>query len=238
MSDVAIITGGTGSIGAAICEVLSSQGWTCVAADLVEPPPGTLPWEFEHVDVSSTASVDTLIGRASSLGKIRALVNAHGILRETLWNDESDENVEAILDVNLKGVFRVTRAVAMMMADGGSIVNLSSVTATMGRTRNAYVYQATKAGIESFTRTMAIELAPRVIRVNCVAPGYLSEPMRGEGAALRAQQGGNEALAQLTPFSRLVTPMEVATAIGFLCSPSASGISGVVLPVDGGQRAY
>lgn len=238
MSDVAIITGGTGSIGAAICEVLSTQGWTCVAADLVEPPAGARPWKFERVDVGSTASVGALIGKASSLGTIRALVNAHGILRETLWDAENDENVDAIVNVNLKGVFRVTRAVARVMADGGSIVNLSSVTAAMGRTRNAYVYQATKAGVESFTRTMAIELAPREIRVNCVAPGYLSEPMRGEGAVLRARQGGNDALAQFTPFGRLVTPKEVAAAIAFLCSPSASGISGVVLPVDGGQRAY
>jgi 3-oxoacyl-[acyl-carrier protein] reductase len=108
----------------------------------------------------------------------------------------------------------------------------------MGRTSSAFVYQATKAGVESITRSFAVGLASREIRVNCVAPGYLSEPMRGEGQVLRARQGGNEALKSFTPFGRLVTPNEVAEVVAFLCSSRASGISGVVLPVDGAQRAY
>lgn len=238
MSDVAIVTGGTGSIGAAVCQALAAQGWTCIAADLVEPPNGAPDWTFQRLDVTSAESVGELVAAGAALGTIRALVNAHGILRETPWESESEDEADAILDTNLRGVFRVTRMVGSAIANGGSIVNLSSVTASMGRTRNAYAYQAAKAGVESFTRTMAIALADREVRVNCVAPGYLSEPMRGEGAVLRARQGGNEALARFTPSGRLVTPQEVATAIAFLCSPAASGISGVVLPVDGGQRAY
>src|SRR5690606_5771392 len=129
-------------------------------------------------------------------------------------------------------------AAAPRIAERGAMVNFSSVTAAMGRTRNAFAYQATKAGVEAMTRSFAMELAPREIRVNCIQPGYLSEPMRGAGATARARQGGNAALERLTPFGRLVTPAEVAEVAAFLCSRRASGISGAVIPVDGGQRAY
>lgn len=238
MADVAIVTGGTGSIGVAVCATLQAQGWVVVAADLVAPPDEPLQWSFEKLDVRSTAGIRDLVDLSASLGTLRALVNAHGILHETPWDDDDEDRLDAILDINFKGVARMSRAAGRALAEGGSIVNLSSVTASMGRTRNAYAYQSAKAGVESLTRTMAIALAPRGVRVNCVAPGYLSEPMRGDGSILRAQQGGNEALAQFTPSGRLVTPAEVAEAIAFLCSKRSSGISGVVLPVDGGQRAY
>ena len=148
MADAAIVTGGTGSIGTAVCEALSAAGFVCLAADLVEPA-GDSPWEFQRLDVASHASIGELLARAKSLGPLRALVNAHGILRETPWDSEAEEQVDAILDINLKGVFRVTRAVAPMIADGGAIVSLSSVTASMGRTRNAYAYQAAKAGVDT-----------------------------------------------------------------------------------------
>ncbi len=237
MPDVAIVTGGTGSIGAAVCETLASQGWICLAADLVQPatPPA---WRFQHLDVLSAASIQEVVAQAGTLGTLRALVNAHGVLHHTPLADGADEAVDRILAINLKGVARMSRAAAGSIADGGAIVNLSSVTASMGRTRDAYAYQAAKAGVESLTRTFAIALAPREVRVNCVAPGYLSTPMRGEGAELRARQGGNDELKKFTPFGRLVTPHEVAEVVAFLCSARASGISGVVLPVDGGQRAY
>jgi NAD(P)-dependent dehydrogenase (short-subunit alcohol dehydrogenase family) len=238
MPDVAIVTGGTGSIGAAICQILGAQGWSCLAADLVEPEAGASGSDFEHLDVRSYASIRHVIDRACSLGTLRALVNAHGILRETPLSQEAEDAIDAVLETNLKGVARVLNAAAGVIADRGAVINLSSVTASMGRTQNAYAYQAAKAGVEALTRTFAIALAPREVRVNCVAPGYLSTPMRDTGAELRTRQGGNAALERFTPFGRLVTPWEVAEVVAFLCSSRASGISGVVLPVDGGQRAY
>lgn len=238
MPDVVIVTGGTGSIGAAVCEVMATQGWTCLAADAVEPPEAS-GHAFERLDVRSSASVGRVVDRARELGTLRALVNAHGILRETpLGSGVDDEAVNDVLAVNLKGVAKMSNAAAPEIADGGAIVNLSSVTAAMGRTRDAYAYQAAKAGVEALTRTFAVALAAREVRVNCVAPGYLSAPMRGAGAELRARQGGNAALAGLTPFGRLVTPLEVAEVVAFLCSARASGVSGTVLAVDGGQRAW
>lgn len=238
MTDVAIVTGGTGSIGSAISRCLVSEGWSVLMGDLLPPTGRVDGCDFIELDVTSEHSVNAAFDRAAALGTVKALVNAHGILRETTVGTYNEENVEAILDVNLKGVARTCNAAVRRIADGGAIVLLSSVTASMGRTQNGYAYQATKGGVESLTRTFAIALAPRGVRVNCIAPGYLSEPMRGEGAALRARQGGNAALEQFTPFGRLVTPQEVAQVVAFLCSPRASGISGVVLPVDGGQRAY
>jgi len=143
-----------------------------------------------------------------------------------------------VLAVNLEGVARLLALSGPRMADGAAVVTVSSVTASMGRTQAAAVYQASKAGVEALTRSYAIALAPRGVRVNCVAPGYLSQPMQGEGTVLRARQGGNATLTAMTPMGRLVTPEEVAEVIAFLCSSRASGISGVVLPVDGAQRAW
>jgi 3-oxoacyl-[acyl-carrier protein] reductase len=243
MADVAIITGGTGSIGRAVCEVLAADGWICIAGDLVEPDEAVKPGvHFHPLDVGSADSIAGLLDRAQSIGTLRALVAAHGILAETPFGAPLDAAEEAavdrIIDVNLKAVARLCSAAAPAIADGGAIVTLSSVTASMGRAKGAFAYQATKAGVEALTRTFAIALAPREIRVNCIQPGYLSEPMRGAGAQLRARQGGNKALEAFTPFGRLITPREVAEAIAFLCSRRASGISGTVLPVDGGQQAY
>jgi NAD(P)-dependent dehydrogenase (short-subunit alcohol dehydrogenase family) len=118
------------------------------------------------------------------------------------------------------------------------MVFLSSITASIGRAHGGFAYLATKGGIESLTRAFAVALGARGIRVNCVAPGFVSVPMQGDGAEARAKRGGSEALLPFTPLKRLVTPEEVGDAIAFLCSSRASGISGVIVPVDAGQKAF
>jgi NAD(P)-dependent dehydrogenase (short-subunit alcohol dehydrogenase family) len=238
MIDVALVTGGTGSIGREICDRLEANGFAVLAADPVKIDEAATGRPWIELDVRSISSIARAINEAQSLGSLKALVNAHGILHETKVMDIADDVMQRITDVNLQGVARMCSAVSKIIVDGGAIVNLSSVTASMGRTQNSLIYQATKAGVESITRSFAVALAHREIRVNCVAPGYLSEPMRGDGRVLRALQGGNDALKSFTPFGRLITPNEVAHVVAFLCSSGASGISGVVLPVDGAQRAY
>jgi NAD(P)-dependent dehydrogenase (short-subunit alcohol dehydrogenase family) len=238
MIKVAIVTGGTGSIGSAVCTCLLAQGWTVVAADIAEP--GELPknLHFAKLDVTSTASINAVFDVAAALGNVQALVNAHGILLETTVGSYDEERFQAVLDINLKGVARMCDAAVSRIADRGAIVQLSSVTAMMGRAKGSSAYVASKAGVEALTRNFAVALASREVRVNCVAPGFVSQPMAGEGSMLRARQGGNDAVQSFTPFGRLVTPREVAEVICFLCSERASGVSGVVIPVDGGQLAF
>ncbi|WP_137179467.1 SDR family NAD(P)-dependent oxidoreductase [Roseomonas sp. AR75] len=238
MTGVALVTGGAGSIGRAIGRRLAAQGLHVLLADVVPPaemPEGCAP---EPLDVRDAGAIAALLDRATQAGPLAALVLAHGILRETPPLVLAEAPMREVLDINLEGVARVLALAAPRMADGGAIVTLSSVTAAMGRTQAAVAYQASKAGVESLTRSYAVALAPRGVRVNCVAPGYLSVPMAGDGAMLRARQGGNAALTAFTPFGRLVTPEEVAAVAAFLCAPGSSGVSGVVLPVDGAQRAW
>ncbi len=238
MANVAIVTGGAGSIGWAACRKLAADGWTVVAADARAPAELLANCTFAEVDVRSPESVTALFDTAAARGKIGALVTAHGILRETQVGTFDEDAVAEVFGINLTAVARLCSVGAERLADRGAMVLISSVTAQMGRAHGAFAYQATKGGVESLTRALAVALGPREVRVNCVAPGYISVPMRGEGAEVRARHGGTKPLLALTPFKRLVTPDEVADAIAYLCSMRASGVSGVVIPVDGGERAF
>jgi 3-oxoacyl-[acyl-carrier protein] reductase len=238
MTGCAIVTGGGGSIGLALGPRLAALGLDVLLADLLPPTDPPAGCRAFALDVRDAGSIAALLEEATRHAPLRAVVVAHGILRETPPLSPAEATVREVLAVNLEAVARLLALAGPRMAEGGAIVTLSSVTASMGRTQAAAAYQASKAGVESLTRTHAIALAPRGVRVNCVAPGYLSQPMRGEGAVLRERQGGNAALTAMTPMGRLVTPEEVAEVVAFLCSPRASGVSGVVLPVDGAQRAW
>lgn len=235
---VAIVTGGSGSIGAASAQCLARDGWTVVQADTAAPSELAPGAKFHDLDVHSNESIRRGIEFCASLGELHAVVIAHGILLETDPSDIDEEKLDAIIEVNLKGVARVCSLAGRDLSEGSAIVTLGSFIASLGRGVNGFVYQATKAAVESLTRTYAIQLAPRDIRVNCVAPGFVTMPMRGEGATLRSLQGGNEKLRKLIPLGRLVTPTEVGDVVAFLCSDRASGMTGTVIPVDGGLRAY
>jgi NAD(P)-dependent dehydrogenase (short-subunit alcohol dehydrogenase family) len=236
VTDVAIVTGAAGGLGRAICARLAADGLTIAAADVITPEdPGNYAWL--ELDVRSTESIEAAVRAASELGRLRAVVNSHGILHFTDPADFSDDVMRAIIDVNLEGVARMCSIASRYLQADGSIVSLSSVVAGMGRAKGAFVYGATKAGIESLTRYFAVAFGPKGIRVNAVAPGFVTLPMSGDGAKMRAVQGGDEAVLQFSPMGRLVTPEEIANAVAFLSSPQASGISGAVIPVDVGQRA-
>jgi 3-oxoacyl-[acyl-carrier protein] reductase len=238
MADVAIVTGGTGSIGAATARRLVRDGFTVVLADLQQPRDPIDGCLFSPLDVRSQDSVADVFRYAATWGLVRVVVAAHGILHETPIDTFNTEQIEAIIAINLTGTARVAQMAGEKLADDGAMVFVSSITASIGRAHGGYAYLATKGGIESLTRAFAVALGERGVRVNCVAPGFVSVPMQGTGAESREKRGGTAGLMPFTPLKRLVTPEEVADAIGFLSSPRASGISGVVLPVDAGQAAF
>lgn len=233
---VAVVAGGTGAIGSAIARKLQLLGFHIVAADkdARAVPQGQ---SFHACDLTKPEDVAALFEFASKSGVIRCVVAAQGILRETPAGHSDLAAVSQVIDVNLKSVAYVCDAAKAHLLPPASIILISSWTATAGRLKNAYAYQATKAGLESLTRTFAVAYGPLGIRVNCVAPGFMAEPMKGEGAELRAQQGGMDSVIKGAPLGRLIEGVDIANAVAFLCSDEARAITGVVLPVDAGYRA-
>lgn len=233
---VAIVTGGTGAIGSAICARLQAAGLRIVAADL-DAQPVPQGQTFFACDVTDPVRIEELLVFAARLGRVTCIVAAHGILLETRAGAGDLAAVSRILDINLKSVAYLCDLAGRHLAPPASIVLISSWTAFAGRIRNGYGYQAAKAGLESLTRTFAAAYGPNGVRVNAVAPGFMAEPMKGMGAEMRARQGGMDGVIQGAPLRKLVTATEVASAVAFLCSGEASAITGVVLPVDAGYRA-
>ncbi len=234
---VALVTGGSGGIGAASCRQLAADG-ACVlvgyrsgaqaAAAVADSCDGKA--EPIHIDVTDEDSVAAAIDRAGDLGTLAVLVNNAGIAEDDLLLRLDPERFDRSLQVNLRGAYLTSRAALrpMLRARGGRIVNVTSVVALRGNAGQT-AYAAAKAGLIGFTKSLAREVARKGITVNAVAPGYVETAMTAElGDEARAR------LVDLAPLGRPVTPDEVAAAIGFLASPAAGAITGTVLPVDGG----
>jgi 3-oxoacyl-[acyl-carrier protein] reductase len=164
------------------------------------------------------------------LGDIDALVNNAGVTRDTLIARMSDDDWETVIETNLRGTFNTSRAVSrkMMRRRSGSIVNLSSVVGIHGNPGQAN-YAASKAGIIGLTKALARELGSRGVRVNAIAPGYITTELTD---VLNDEQRG--LILGNTPLGRLGEPEDVAGAVRFLCSDDAAFITGEVLLVDGG----
>jgi 3-oxoacyl-[acyl-carrier protein] reductase len=236
---VALVTGATGNIGLPVCEQLAAQGYRVFACD-VTPPAHALPagCDFRRLDVRDEAELMRVLDEASNAGALTSVIIAHGIFAMSWIDRTSKTDLQPIVEINLVSVAQLCVEAGKRLQPGGSIVTISSVVATMGRRADGgFMYTAIKAGVESLTRNFAVGLGPKGIRVNAVAPGFLSTPMAGAGNEARKTSRPDE-LKLYSPLGRLATPEEVANAILFLCSDSASGISGVVLPVDVGHRAW
>jgi len=235
-----LVTGGSRGIGAGIAKQLAEKGATVAITFTSRPADaetvlGTLKGEGHMVvkmDVGDSASVQAGTEQVlEKFGRIDGLVNNAGITRDQLLLRMKDEDFDAVLQTNLRGGYLCTKAVmkSMLKARSGSIVNISSVIGQMGNAGQSN-YAASKAGIEGFSRAIALEVASRGIRVNCVAPGYIVTEMTD---ALDDKQ--KEAIQNRIPLARLGTVEDVANATAFLLSDAATYITGQVLQVNGGM---
>ena len=182
-------------------------------------------------DITDGAQVREMIDRvAAEAGGLDILVNNAGIIRDALLLRMTDEAWREVLEVNLTGTFLCTRAAARHMTKhGGAIVNISSVVGVVGNIGQAN-YAASKAGIIGLTKTCARELAPRGVRVNAVAPGFIRSQMTE-----RLPEQVRERMLSQIPLARMGTPEEVASVVVFLASPAGSYLTGQVICVDGGM---
>jgi len=239
---VAFVTGGSRGIGKAIVLALASAGadvainyaGNLTAAEEVAAQVATMGRKVILVqgDVSNTAAATEMIEKVvTELGKIDILVNNAGITRDGLLVRMKEEDWDAVLTTNLKGVFNCTKAAAkhMMKQRAGKIVNISSVVGIMGNASQAN-YAAAKAGCIGFTKSVAKELASRGITVNAVAPGFIATDMTKV-----LPEKVVEAMAAGIPLKRAGEPKDVANAVLFLVSEEAAYITGQTLNVDGGM---
>ena len=237
---VIIVTGAAAGIGLATARRFALEGCRVASWDVRDgeaQPGGGI---FQKVDVTSTASVDSAVEEvAARLGAVYVLVNNAGILRDgqlvkykdgALAGVMSDEQFDAVIGVNLKGVFTCTRAVVpcMIKAGGGVILNASSVVGLYGNFGQTN-YVATKAGVIGMTKVWARELGKYQIRVNAVAPGFIATEMVKQMPE-KILQG----MLGHTPLGRMGQPEDIANAYAWLASDQASFITGTVLSVDGG----
>ncbi len=239
-TSVALVTGASRGIGRAIAATLAAQGLRVIGTATTEAGaqaigaalaahPGCRGAVLEVNDAAATdALVDSIV---KAEGGLQVLVNNAGITRDQLAMRLKDDDWDAVLDTNLKAVFRLCRAAIrpMMKQRYGRIVNITSVVGMSGNAGQAN-YAAAKAGVAGMTRALARELGSRAITVNCVAPGFIATDMTD--ALPEAQRA---ALLQQIPLGRLGTPEEVAHAVAFLASPGAGYITGAELSVNGGM---
>ncbi|MHA3794339.1 SDR family oxidoreductase [Sphingomonas sp. YL-JM2C] len=230
---IAIVTGGEGGIGAAIVSRLAALGLRVVSADIATAPGATGDDAVirRRLDLTDAASIDAFVEEAGALGTIVALVNCAGIIAECTAEEVPGPGVRRMLDVNLLGAAHMTAAIAPLMTRGGAIVNISSISSRLPELANAVLYGASKSALETYTRASARALAPKGIRVNSLAPGFIdvamTDAMRtiayGEGSPLRRVAAG-----------RMGTADEIAACVEFLLSDQASYVVGATLVVDGG----
>jgi NAD(P)-dependent dehydrogenase (short-subunit alcohol dehydrogenase family) len=238
---VAIITGGGSGIGLAITKRFVQNNITAIIigrnraklnAAKAELGELCIPVAFDLNQLSSIpALVDRLIKQYK---KIDILVNNAGINLKKEFTEVTDDEFQKIILTNVAAVFAISREVVKNMINegGGSIINISSMASQYGLPK-VIAYTASKSAIEGMTRAMAVELSPKGIRVNCIAPGFIETNMSAKALDNDAER--KEKVMSRTPMGALGMPADIADAALFLASPASGYITGVVLPVDGGN---
>ncbi len=242
---VALVTGGSGHLGAAICARLGNEGAHVVVhyhsgAEAAERVVADIVAEggsasAARADVTNSDEIEDMVKSVhNDCGQIDILVNNAGITRDTLFVRMSEADWDAVVDTNLKSAFLCSKAVVrnMLRTRYGRIVNVSSIGGFMGAPGQAN-YSASKAGLWGFTRSLAREVATRNVTANCVAPGYFGGPMTDS-----IPEDMVDTILKIIPLGRYGDPHELAAAVAFLASEEASYITGQILIVDGGIMMY
>ncbi len=238
---VALVTGASRGIGAAIALELAKQGLQVVGTATTDEGAARISAALSaypgcrgaNLNVNDAGAGEALIDDiVKSQGGLHVLVNNAGITRDTLAMRMKDDDWDAVLDTNLKAVFRMSRAAIrpMMKQRYGRIISITSVVGASGNPGQAN-YAAAKAGVAAMTRALARELGSRNITVNCVAPGFIATDMT---AALPEAQ--HQALMVQIPLGKLGTPEDIAHAVSYLASPLAGYVTGQELHVNGGMH--
>jgi NAD(P)-dependent dehydrogenase (short-subunit alcohol dehydrogenase family) len=224
-----IITGGASGIGKACAERCRVEGARVTVLDREPAADGIV------ADVSKEADVERAVREAvEAMGGLDALVNCAGIAVRKAAHEEDAEAWDTVQRVNVRGTFLCSKHAAPYMFErGGSMAHLASVVGLVG-VRNRAAYSTSKGAIIALTRNMAMDYAPRGIRVNCICPGFTRTPLT---AGLFADPERRDKLTALHPLGRLGEPEDIANAVLFLISDEASWVTGVALAVDGGFTA-
>lgn len=238
---IALVTGATRGIGCAIAMELGKKGATVIGTATTDDGAAKISAYLAEagikgkgvaLDVCNIAQTDAVLADITKeFGAITVLVNNAGITRDNLSMRMGDDEWDAVIDTNLKSVFRLSRGVmrGMMKARFGRIVNITSVVGYSGNPGQAN-YCAAKAGVAGMSRSLARELGSRNITVNCVAPGFIGTDMTH---ALTEEQ--KQAMLATIPLGRAGTPEDIAGTVGFLVSPAAAYVTGTTVHVNGGM---
>ncbi|MFD3561382.1 SDR family NAD(P)-dependent oxidoreductase [Streptomyces sp. NPDC058686] len=234
----ALVTGGASGIGRATAELLAARGASVAVLDL-DPSSVDKPLRGYTADVSDDASVRAAVAAAvADLGGLDVLVNNAGIGAQGTVEDNDDEQWHRVLDVNVLGIVRTTRAVLPHLRESShpAIVNTCSIAATAGLPQRA-LYSASKGAVYSLTLAMAADHVREGVRVNCVNPGTVDTPWVGRLLSAAPDPAAERAaLASRQPTGRLVSAAEVAGAVAYLASPLSGATTGTALAVDGGMQ--
>ena len=237
----AVVTGAGRGIGRSIALALARNGADVAVLDMDEAGAGETAGIIEQtgrkslalaVDVSRLSEVEEAINKILDLwGSIDIVVNNAGITRDNLLIRMKEDEWDSVIAVNLKGSFNLSKAVArsMMKQRSGCIVNIASIIGMMGNAGQAN-YAASKGGLIALTKSLAKEMAPRGIRVNAVAPGFIATEMTN-----KIPEKLREEMVRSIPLGRMGEPDDVAAVVSFLTSPAAGYITGQVIVVDGGM---
>jgi 3-oxoacyl-[acyl-carrier protein] reductase len=238
---LALVTGGTRGIGAAICTRLAHEGCNIVFTGRDRDAAEKVIAEIEKADrkalffdgdVTDKTRMDEIVSEAQKqLGEISVLVNNAGITKDGLFIRMKENDWKSVIDTNLTGAYNVTQAVAkyMLKQKAGSIINISSVIGVAGNAGQAN-YAASKAGLIGMTKSLAKEFASRQVRVNAIAPGFIETDM-----TKKLSDDVRENTRKLIPLGFFADPDDIASSVAFLASDDSRYITGHVLVVDGGM---